>query len=143
MPANLAEGPEVLLAFADDGCVVALAGHVDLGTGLQTAYAQLVAEELGLPLSRVTVILGDTARAPNQGPTIASASIQIHALPLRQAAAQARRWLLDEAARALGLTAESVDSIDGQACAVDGRRILFGTLVAGRHVELMLDPPRP
>jgi nicotinate dehydrogenase subunit B len=62
---------------------------------------------------------------------------------LRQAAAQARRWLLDEAARALGLTAESVDSIDGQACAVDGRRILFGTLVAGRHVELMLDPTTP
>jgi hypothetical protein len=61
VPANLAEGPEVLLAFADDGCVVALARHVDLGTGLQTAYAQLVAEELGLPLSRVTVILGDGA----------------------------------------------------------------------------------
>ena len=98
VPANPAEGPEVLLAFADDGRVVALGGHVDLGTGLQTAYAQLVAEELDLPLERVTVILGDTARAPNQGPTIASASIQIHAMPLRQAAAQARAWLRDAAA---------------------------------------------
>src|SRR5688572_4700869 len=78
VPANPAEGSEVLLAFTDDGHAVALGGHVDLGTGLQTAYAQLVAEELDLPLDRVTVILGDTARAPNQGPTIASTSIQLH-----------------------------------------------------------------
>src|SRR5512134_2858383 len=63
VPANPAEGPEVLLAFADDGCAVGLGGHVDLGTGLQTAYAQLVAEELDLPLDRVTIVLGDTARA--------------------------------------------------------------------------------
>src|SRR5204862_8128598 len=61
VPANPAEGAEVLLAFADDGHAVALGGHVDLGTGLQTAYAQLVAEELDLPLDRVSVILGDTA----------------------------------------------------------------------------------
>ena len=39
------------------------------------------------------MVLGDTARAPNQGATIASASIQIHAQPLRLAAAQARAWL--------------------------------------------------
>src|SRR5262249_41756842 len=67
VPANAAEGPEVLLAFADDGHAVALGGHVDLGTGLRTAYAQLVADELDLPLDRVHVVLGDTARAPNQG----------------------------------------------------------------------------
>jgi nicotinate dehydrogenase subunit B len=91
--ANPAEGPEVLLAVWDDGSVTALNGHVDLGTGLQTALAQIVAEELDLPLDRVRMVLGDTARVPNQGATIASASIQIHAQPLRLAAAQARAWL--------------------------------------------------
>jgi nicotinate dehydrogenase subunit B len=143
VPPNPAEGQEVLLAFADDGHAVALAGHVDLGTGLQTAYAQLVAEELDLPLSQVSVILGDTARAPNQGPTIASASIQIHAMPLRQAAAQARWWLCSEAAKALGIAPESVDIDDGCASAPDGRRLALGTLVAGRHVELLLDASTP
>jgi nicotinate dehydrogenase subunit B len=139
VPANPAEGSEVLLAFTDDGHAVALGGHVDLGTGLQTAYAQLVAEELDLPLDRVTVILGDTARAPNQGPTIASTSIQLHAQPLRQAAAQARAWLRGAAAQQLGVAADALRFDGGDACATDGRRIALGALVAERHVELMLD----
>ena len=42
--ANPAEGDEVLLALWDDGSVTALSGHVDLGTGLQTALAQIVAD---------------------------------------------------------------------------------------------------
>ncbi|MCB2070103.1 MAG: molybdopterin-dependent oxidoreductase, partial [Ottowia sp.] len=74
--ANPAEGDEVLLALWDDGSVTALNGHVDLGTGLQTALAQIVAEELDLTLACVRMALGDTASAPNQGATIASASIQ-------------------------------------------------------------------
>jgi nicotinate dehydrogenase subunit B len=107
VPANPAEGPEVLLALVDEGdgrlTATALAGHVDLGTGIRTAYGQIVAEELGLPMAAVQVILGDTARAPNQGPTIASSSLQLHAQPLRAAAAQARAWLLAQAAARVGL----------------------------------------
>ena len=72
VPGNPAEGEEILLALADDGHALVLAGHVDLGTGIATAYAQLVAEELDLPMDRVSAALGDTARSPNQGPTIAS-----------------------------------------------------------------------
>ena len=92
--ANPAEGPEPLIAVWSDGSVTALHGHVDLGTGLATALAQIVAEELDVAACDVHVALGDTARTPNQGATIASASIQIHAEPLRRAAAQARAWLL-------------------------------------------------
>ncbi|HEX4508809.1 MAG TPA: molybdopterin cofactor-binding domain-containing protein, partial [Burkholderiaceae bacterium] len=87
-----AEGDEVLLAVWDDGSVSALNGHVDLGTGIQTSLAQIVAEELDIDFDRVRMMLGDTARVPNQGATIASASIQIHSQPLRLAAAQARAW---------------------------------------------------
>jgi len=93
VPGNPAEGLEVLLALWDDGSVTALHGHVDLGTGLRTALAQIVAEEMGLALDGVHLIMGSTAAAPNQGATIASASIQIHAAPLRAAAAQAHSWL--------------------------------------------------
>ena len=73
VPANPAEGVEILLALWDDGSVTALNGHVDLGTGLRTALTQVVAEELDLPMERIHMVLGDTARAPNQGATIASA----------------------------------------------------------------------
>ena len=49
VPGNPAEGVEILLALWDDGRVTALHGHVDLGTGIKTAFAQIVAEELDLP----------------------------------------------------------------------------------------------
>ena len=75
--ANPAVGDEVLLAVWGDGRITALHGHVDLGTGLATALAQIVAEELDADLAQVSVVLGDTASVPNQGPTIASASIQV------------------------------------------------------------------
>ena len=98
VPSNPAEGVEVLIAVWDDGTVTALHGHVDLGTGLRTALAQIVAEELDVPIDSINMVLGNTALAPNQGATIASASLQIHAEPLRRAAAQARAWLLAQVA---------------------------------------------
>lgn len=140
VPGDPAEGPEVLLALVDDGSVVALAGHVDLGTGISTAYAQIVAEELDLPLPQVQVVLGDTARAPNQGPTIASTSIQLHAQPLRLAAAQARAWLVAAAARRWGVSTEGLRTDGGEVLAPDGRRIAYASLLTGGPVELLLDP---
>jgi nicotinate dehydrogenase subunit B len=113
------EGSEVLLAVWDDGSVLALHGHVDLGTGLATALAQIVAEELDVEPGDVRVALGHTALVPNQGATIASASIQDHAAPLRCAAAQARAWLQQHASRA-------------------GRNQTLDALLAGRHVALTL-----
>ncbi|WP_394630617.1 molybdopterin cofactor-binding domain-containing protein, partial [Escherichia coli] len=67
------------IAIAADGKVTAFCGHVDLGTGIRTALAQIVAEELDVAFEQVEMILGDTRRTPDQGPTIASASIQVSA----------------------------------------------------------------
>jgi nicotinate dehydrogenase subunit B len=140
VPADPAEGVEVLLAIRDDGRVIALHGHVDLGTGLRTALAQIVADELDVSMAQVEMVMGDTARAPNQGATIASASIQIHAAPLRLAAAQARAWLVEHAAAKLGVTIETVVVRDGVVHASDARTITFGDLLTDQHVELHLDP---
>ena len=139
-PAHPAEGVEVLLAVWDDASVTALHGHVDLGTGIATALAQIVAEELDIAMDRVRMVLGDTARAPNQGPTIASTTLQVHAAPLRQAAAQARAFLVERAALALGVAANALDVRDGAVHALDARRIGFGELVRGQRTHLKLDP---
>jgi nicotinate dehydrogenase subunit B len=145
VPANPAEGPEILIALWDDGSATALAGHVDLGTGLRTALAQLAADELDLPLRCVAVQLGHTAAVPNQGATIASASIQIHATPMRQAAAQARAWLLAEAAARLNQPVEALATAHGAVRLQGGDAPLIGyaELLEGRHVELTLDPATP
>lgn len=90
--------PDIFVAIRASGQILAFNGHVDLGTGIRTSLAQIVAEELEVEADAVTMVLGHTEATPNQGPTIASASIQISALPLRRAAAQARAWLVARAA---------------------------------------------
>ena len=148
IPSNPVEGPEVLLSVWDDGRVVALHGHVDLGTGIRTAFAQIVAEELGVDVDQVEMILGDTGTVPNQGPTIASASIQIHAQPLRIAAAQARRHLLARAEQVLGVPVNLLRVTRGVVCCAtddraDAPKVSYAELVAGRNDCLMLDAATP
>lgn len=143
VPGNPAEGPEILLAVWDDGGITGLNGHVDLGTGLATALSQIVAEELDAPLSQVRMVLGDTARVPNQGATIASASIQIHAAPLRRAAAQARAWLVAQAAEHFGVIPALLEVRDGSIHAGEGHSIEIGRLVAGGRTVLHLAADAP
>jgi nicotinate dehydrogenase subunit B len=139
--------PEVFVAvLADEAApggwrALAFNGHVDLGTGIRTALAQIVAEELHVPVARLEMVLGHTNATPNQGPTIASASIQISAAPLRRAAAQARERLLARAARQWGVAADTLRLRDGivrPADAGDERALHYGQLVQGRHTRLEL-----
>jgi nicotinate dehydrogenase subunit B len=131
---------EPLLCIAASGEIFAFCGHVDLGTGLRTALAQIVAEELDVGARRVNMVLGDTARVPNQGATIASDSIQNAAQPLRKAAAQARAELLELAARALGVAAARLQVFDGRVAAAQADRgTNFGELIGESRLRLNLD----
>lgn len=87
--ASMGDAAELYIAVGADSRVTAFNGHVDLGTGIRTSLAQIVAEELSVPFEQVDMVLGTTTAAPNQGATIASETIQITAIPLRQAAATA------------------------------------------------------
>ncbi|HHN2615957.1 TPA: molybdopterin cofactor-binding domain-containing protein, partial [Pseudomonas aeruginosa] len=133
------------IAIAADGKVTAFCGHVDLGTGIRTALAQIVAEELDVAFEQVEMILGDTRRTPDQGPTIASASIQVSAVPLRQAAAEARRFLLRQAGSHFPVHPDSLRSENGQvfAAANPQRRIGYGELLRGQRFNLNIDGKAP
>src|SRR5215475_15870028 len=111
--ASLDAGVETFIKITADGSVIAFNGHVDLGTGIRTALGQIVAEELDVSFARVVVVLGDTSLVPDQGPTIASETIQITAVPLRKAAAQARQFLITCAAERLELPREELSIEDG------------------------------
>src|SRR5437899_10370294 len=104
---------ETFIRITADGSVTAYNGHVDLGTGIRTALGQIVAEELDVSFARVVVVLGDTAVVPNQRATSASETIQITAVPLRKAAAQARHRLIARAAERLELPAAELTIEDG------------------------------
>ncbi|MBR1218473.1 molybdopterin-dependent oxidoreductase [Bradyrhizobium sp. U87765 SZCCT0131] len=133
---------ETFITLAADGTITAFNGHVDLGTGIRTALAQIVAEELDVAVARVTMVLGDTSRTPNQGATIASETIQITAIPLRRAAAQARQVLLTRAAARFELSPGELTVEDGL---IRGHNnsISYGELIAGEHIRLELDNDSP
>jgi nicotinate dehydrogenase subunit B len=134
---------ETFIKITADGSVTAYNGHVDLGTGIRTALGQIVAEELDVSFARVVVVLGDTSRAPNQGATIASETIQITAVPLRQAAARARHFLLTRAAERLELPAETLTIEDGLIRGKDNRSVSYGELISGETIRLELTDEVP
>ncbi|MDR6293232.1 nicotinate dehydrogenase subunit B [Inquilinus ginsengisoli] len=131
---------EPFICLSAQGAVIGYSGHVDLGQGIRTALSQIVAEELDIAVASVEMVLGDTARAPDQGATIASDTIQNTAVPLRQAAAQARTALLDRAAAWLGV-AVGVLRVEDGLIGVEGgnRRVGYGELLEGERIRLVLD----
>ena len=129
---------ETFIRITADGSVTAYNGHVDLGTGIRTALGQIVAEELDVSFARVVVVLGDTSLVPNQGATIASETIQITAVPLRKAAAQARQFLVARAAERLELPVEDLVIEDGLIRGKDNRSVSYGELIAGETIRLEL-----
>ncbi|MGO8064081.1 molybdopterin cofactor-binding domain-containing protein [Rhizobium leguminosarum] len=139
--ASMGDAAELYIAVGADSRVTAFNGHVDLGTGIRTSLAQIVAEELSVPFEQVDMVLGTTTAAPNQGATIASETIQITAVPLRQAAATARHHLLVKAAEKVGVPIERLRLEDGIIRADGGEnwQLNFGDVVVGSHVRLSID----
>src|SRR5438876_9265945 len=131
-------GFETFIKITADGAVTAYNGHVDLGTGIRTALGQIVAEELDVSFARVVVVLGDTSEVPNQGATIASETIQITSVPLRNAAAQARQFLVARAAERLELPVAELAIEDGLVRGKDNRSVSYGELLAGEDIRLEL-----
>ena len=91
-----------------------------------------------MSFARVVVVLGDTSLVPNQGATIASETIQITAVPLRKAAAQARQFLVARAAERLELPIEDLVVEDGLIRGKDNRSVSYGELIAGETIQLEL-----
>src|SRR3954466_12795700 len=79
--------------FERDGSVTIATGKVELGQGISTALAQIAAEELNLPLSRIRILPASTAHSPDEGVTSGSLSIQDGGKGLRKACAELRALL--------------------------------------------------
>src|SRR5438067_10499921 len=92
------------LRIGADGTVTVFTGKVELGQGILTALAQIAAEELDLPLARISMISGDTARTPDEGQTAGSQSIENSGTALRLAAAEVRALLVELASARLEMS---------------------------------------
>ncbi len=97
-----------------DGSADVVTGTQDIGTGTRTGLTQVAAEELGLPMERVALHLGDTANGPYAPVSSGSATQATIGPAIRAAAADARRQLLEAAAAALEVEAERLSIRDGE-----------------------------
>lgn len=133
---------DAYLGIHPDGSVTVYTGKVDLGTGVMTALAQIVAEELMLPVERIEMVQGDTALTVDQGPTYGSLSIQVAGVTLRQAGATAREALVRLAVTKIGVSAEQIRIDNGMAFAVGkpADKLSYADLLKDKKLNLVLDP---
>lgn len=129
------------IAILPDGSVTAYFGKMDMGQGVDVAIAQIVAEELDVAFEKVNVVMGDTAFTCNQGGASGSTGIQRGGVTLRNAAAEARRILLERAAKKLEVPVEQLVVENG--VVRDPRygmaSVSYGELIGGQHFHHKLD----
>jgi CO/xanthine dehydrogenase Mo-binding subunit len=103
-----------------DGRVSVVTAMQDIGTGSRTAMAQIAAEELGVPLDRVTVSLGDSARGPYASISAGSSTIPSMGPAVRAAAADAKRQIVEIAAQRFDKETRTLDVKNGSVVCSDG-----------------------
>ncbi|NNC77620.1 MAG: xanthine dehydrogenase family protein molybdopterin-binding subunit [Woeseiaceae bacterium] len=101
------------LAVASDGGITAYWGKMDMGQGVDTAIAQIIAEELDVDVDRVAIISGDSALCPDQGGASGSTGVNRSGAAFRAAAAEARLALFEKASKQLALPVDALDAADG------------------------------
>jgi nicotinate dehydrogenase subunit B len=110
------------------GRVLVRSGKVELGQGVLTALAQIVADELDVDRSRVEMVAASTDASPDESYTAGSLSVQHSGSALRAVCAQVRALHLTAAAERLGVPVEDLLVSDGEFCARDGRRTSYWEL---------------
>lgn len=128
------------LAVAPDGTVTVFTSKVELGTGIETALAQIVAEELDLPFQKIKMDWGDTSKTIDQGGTVASRTVERAGPQLRQAAAAAHQQLLKLAAARFEVGPDQLTVRDGVVSVTDNpaKKVSYAELIGGKRFNLKI-----
>lgn len=150
LPRSLQQTPELdrWIRINEDGTIMVYTGKVELGQGLKTAVAQIVADELDVSLSRIEVVMADTGQTPNEGLTAGSVSLETSGRALCWAAAAARQQLLAVAYEALEAPLQRLTVNDGTITdPATGRSLTYWELLGGqrfgRRITGTAPPKRP
>ncbi|HEY2659513.1 MAG TPA: molybdopterin cofactor-binding domain-containing protein [Caulobacteraceae bacterium] len=111
----LSANPELSrwVSFEPDGRARIAFGRMEYGQGIGTSLAQMAAEELDLPLSRLRVVSAATGEVPDEGLTVGSMSTEMSGWAIRVACAEVRALFLTAAAERLGCDADVLSVCDG------------------------------
>ena len=115
LPADMVKQPGLdgWIRVDPPGTVTVFTGKAELGQGIHTALAQIVADIMDVAFERIVIIAPDTARSPDEGQTSGSQSVEYGGEALRVAAAEARALLLAAAATTGGVPVERLTVLDG------------------------------
>jgi nicotinate dehydrogenase subunit B len=131
--------------IAEDGHVTCYSGKVELGQGIIASLAQMLAEELEVSFTSVSMVLGDTKLCPWDGGTNGSRSIKYFGPALRAAGAEAREVLIQMAAEYLKLPPERLIAKDGTVSDKSDpkNKVAYGVLAQGKIIERHLQNKPP
>jgi nicotinate dehydrogenase subunit B len=126
-----------------EGHVTILTGKKELGQGIRTALIQIAADELEVDIKRCHIINGDTGQTANEGYTSGSNSIEGSGKAIRQAAAEAKNFLLQLASEKLETSKASLTLEDGQILGPNKKKISYWELVDGQYFEQTITGDAP
>jgi CO/xanthine dehydrogenase Mo-binding subunit len=109
-----------LVRINSDGTIEVICGTQDIGTGIRTAFVQIAAEVLGVPVEQVRFRLGDTQKGPFAPASWGSITIPSVGPAVRTAAEDARQQLLDIASFFMESPASRLQIADGK-ITIEGR----------------------
>jgi len=142
---SLTKDYNAFLQIAADGTVKCFTGKIEMGQGVITSLAQMMADELNVPFEKVKMVMGDTDLCPYDAGTWGSQTTQTFGPAMRAAAAEARAVLVDLGSARLGVPASQLEVRDG--VVVDTKnprnRVTYGQLAKGQKLEKYLDVKPP
>ena len=132
--------------IAPDGRVSCLTGKIEMGQGIVTSLAQMLAEELDVPLASVDMVMGDTDLCPYDMGTWGSLTTRFFGPPLREAAAEARAILIQLASERLHVDKARLIVRNGMVQVRNNSKksVTYGQLAQGKMIERHVTPkPSP
>lgn len=143
---SLSKDYNAFLRVAEDGTVYCYSGKIEMGQGIITSLAQMMADELDVSLDKVTMVLGDTELCPYDAGTWGSLTTRQFGPAMLAAAAEARAVLLALGAEHLKTPVEKLTISDG-VISVRGKKrksVTYSQLTQGKKIEKHLDEkPKP
>jgi xanthine dehydrogenase large subunit len=116
-----------------DGTVLLNHGGTEMGQGLHIKVAQVVAAELGVPLSAIRITSTDTAKVPNTSATAASSGSDLNGMAAQAAARTIRLRLVDYLCELHGVAPGEVAFVDG-VVTIGPRKMSFREVVAAAYL---------
>ncbi len=125
------------LKIGDDGRVSLFCSKIEMGQGIITSMAQMLAEELSVKLDTIDMVMGDTKLCPWDSGTTGSRSTKFFGPPLRRAGAEARAILLQMASEQLNIAPDRLIVKNG---VVNdkmnaARKVTYAELVKGKQID--------